>query len=61
MATHIVVVLRGGSHGPNYNAENVTYARKQLEAAKLTPAIMTDCSHANSCKILTASQRSLST
>ena len=47
---HCHVVLRGGSHGPNYNAEDVVHVRKQLEAAQLTPAIMTDCSHANSCK-----------
>ena len=47
---HCHVVLRGGSHGPNYSAENVAQLRKQLEAAQLTPAIMTDCSHANSCK-----------
>ena len=47
---HCHVVLRGGSNGPNYNAEDVAHVRKQLEAAQLTPAIMTDCSHANSCK-----------
>lgn len=47
---HCHVVLRGGSDGPNYNAEDVANVQKQLEAAQLTPAIMTDCSHANSCK-----------
>ena len=47
---HCHVVLRGGSHGPNYSAEDVAQVRKQLEAAQLTPAIMTDCSHANSSK-----------
>jgi len=44
------VVLRGGSHGPNYGADDVAQAREKLEAAGLTPAIMTDCSHANSSK-----------
>lgn len=44
------VVLRGGSHGPNYGADDVAQAREQLEKAGLTPAIMTDCSHANSDK-----------
>jgi len=44
------IVLRGGSKGPNYGADDVAMAREQLEAAGLTPAIMTDCSHANSSK-----------
>jgi 3-deoxy-7-phosphoheptulonate synthase len=44
------IVLRGGSHGPNYGADDVAVAREQLEAAGLTPAIMIDCSHANSGK-----------
>jgi 3-deoxy-7-phosphoheptulonate synthase len=44
------IVLRGGSKGPNYSVEDVKHAREQLEAAGLTPAIMTDCSHANSAK-----------
>jgi len=47
---HCHVVLRGGSHGPNYGADDVAQAREKLEAAGLTPAIMTDCSHANSDK-----------
>lgn len=47
---HCHVVLRGGSHGPNYGADDVAQARKKLEAAGLVPAIMTDCSHANSDK-----------
>jgi 3-deoxy-7-phosphoheptulonate synthase len=42
------VVLRGGSHGPNYSADDVAKAREKLKTAGLTPAIMTDCSHANS-------------
>ena len=48
--SHCHVVLRGGSHCPNYSADDVAQVREQLEAAQLTPAIMTDCSHANSSK-----------
>ena len=44
------IVLRGGSSGPNYGSDSVTMAREQLTKAGLTPAIMTDCSHANSSK-----------
>ncbi len=44
------IVLRGGSKGPNYSAEDVAAAAEQLEAAGLTPAVMTDCSHDNSSK-----------
>jgi 3-deoxy-7-phosphoheptulonate synthase len=47
---HCHVVLRGGSGGPNYGADDVAVAREKLESAGLTPAIMTDCSHANSAK-----------
>ena len=44
------IVLRGGSKGPNYGADDVAEAREKLESAGLTPAIMIDCSHANSSK-----------
>ena len=44
------IVLRGGSKGPNYSTEDVKQTSEQLKAAGLTPAIMTDCSHANSGK-----------
>ncbi len=47
---HCHIVLRGGSHGPNYGADDVAQARDKLESAGLTAAIMTDCSHANSDK-----------
>lgn len=47
---HCHVVLRGGSQGPNYSACKVAEVREQLEKSGLTPAIMTDCSHANSDK-----------
>ena len=43
------VILRGGK-APNYDAAHVTAAVKELEAAKLTPRLMVDCSHANSSK-----------
>jgi len=44
------IVLRGGSKGPNYGADDVAAATEQLVAAGLTPAVMTDCSHDNSGK-----------
>ena len=44
------IVLRGGSGGPNYGADDIAVAAEKLESAGLTPAIMTDCSHANSGK-----------
>lgn len=44
------VILRGGSAGPNYDAESVKKAVKQLETAGLPPRLMVDCSHANSAK-----------
>ncbi len=43
------VILRGGKQ-PNYNAASVEAACKDLEAAKLNPRLMVDCSHANSSK-----------
>jgi 3-deoxy-7-phosphoheptulonate synthase len=43
------VILRGGK-APNYDAASVTAACKELEAAKLQPTLMVDCSHANSSK-----------
>lgn len=44
------VVLRGGSKGPNYYSKDVALTRAKLIQAGLVPAIMTDCSHANSNK-----------
>jgi 3-deoxy-7-phosphoheptulonate synthase len=44
------IVLRGGSKGPNYSAGDVQNTREKLESAGLKPAIMIDCSHANSSK-----------
>lgn len=43
------VILRGGK-APNYSAADVAAACKDLEAAKLPPTLMVDCSHANSSK-----------
>ncbi|TDM09701.1 MAG: 3-deoxy-7-phosphoheptulonate synthase [Ideonella sp. MAG2] len=43
------VILRGGKT-PNYDRVSVAAACKELEAAKLTPTLMVDCSHANSSK-----------
>ncbi|MBA2672471.1 3-deoxy-7-phosphoheptulonate synthase [Ramlibacter sp.] len=43
------VILRGGKE-PNYDAASVEAACKELEAAQLAPALMVDCSHANSSK-----------
>jgi 3-deoxy-7-phosphoheptulonate synthase len=43
------VILRGGKT-PNYDAESVESACKQLDAQQLMPSLMVDCSHANSSK-----------
>jgi len=43
------VILRGGSE-PNYDSVSVALAEKALTAAKLTPSLIVDCSHANSHK-----------
>lgn len=42
------VILRGGRGGPNYAPQFVKEASALLSAAGLTPAVMVDCSHANS-------------
>ncbi len=43
------VILRGGK-APNYDAASVESACNDLQAAKLPPTLMVDCSHANSSK-----------
>ncbi len=43
------VILRGGKQ-PNYDAASVAAAVAELQAVKLTPRLMVDCSHANSSK-----------
>jgi 3-deoxy-7-phosphoheptulonate synthase len=44
------IILRGGTTGPNYDAETVAKAKSLLEEAGLEPSIVIDCSHANSYK-----------
>lgn len=44
------VVLRGGRGGTNYDAQNIAEAVAALQKAGQTPALMVDCSHANSNK-----------
>jgi len=43
------VILRGGK-APNYDADSVATACRELEAAGLRSSLMVDCSHANSSK-----------
>ncbi|HTA92730.1 MAG TPA: 3-deoxy-7-phosphoheptulonate synthase [Polyangiaceae bacterium] len=47
---HCHVILRGGRSGPNYSPESVAEAAQALSKAALRPALMVDCSHANSQK-----------
>ncbi|WP_087505088.1 3-deoxy-7-phosphoheptulonate synthase [Neiella marina] len=44
------VILRGGSKGPNYDAQAVAECEAALEKVGLTPSLMIDCSHGNSNK-----------
>jgi 3-deoxy-7-phosphoheptulonate synthase len=44
------VVLRGGRDGANYGPEQTAAAAEQLRKAGMEPALMVDCSHANSGK-----------
>ncbi len=44
------VILRGGSTGPNFDADSVRSTKKMLEDAGLRIQLMVDCSHANSQK-----------
>ncbi|KPV50692.1 phospho-2-dehydro-3-deoxyheptonate aldolase [Kouleothrix aurantiaca] len=41
------VILRGGRGGPNYSASYVAEAADLMQKANLRPAVMIDCSHAN--------------
>ena len=43
------IVLRGGG-GPNYGAEHIAFLKVAMKKAKIPPAIIVDCSHANSGK-----------
>jgi len=44
------VILRGGTGGPNYRADDVRRAATELARAGMAPRVMVDCSHANSGK-----------
>lgn len=44
------IVLRGGTHGPNYDAAAVRRCEEALGGAGLATNIMVDCSHANANK-----------
>jgi len=44
------IVLRGGNDGPNYSEQDIADTVKRLSENNLPPAIMVDCSHANSNK-----------
>ncbi len=45
------LILRGGKNtGPNFDEESVTEVKRALEDRGLDPALMIDCSHANSGK-----------
>lgn len=46
--THLI--LRGGSTGPNYSADDVAAASEALAARNLNPRLIVDASHANSGK-----------
>ena len=41
------IVLRGGSDGPNYDAEHIALAQKALADNGMEPNVVVDCSHAN--------------
>ncbi len=55
------LILRGGRSGPNYDPALLTEATEKLNAAKLTPRLMVDCSHANSNKDYTRASGSSGT
>ncbi len=42
------LVLRGGTHGPNYKSASVQAAIELLQTAGLPPRLVVDCSHGNS-------------
>ncbi|WP_416676824.1 3-deoxy-7-phosphoheptulonate synthase [Egbenema bharatensis] len=44
------IVLRGGKRGPNYDADHVEQAARELTTLGLNPRVMVDCSHDNSNK-----------
>lgn len=44
------IVLRGGSQGPNFDADSIAACEQALAKLSDRPNIMVDCSHANSSK-----------
>ncbi len=44
------LVMRGGTHGPNYSSEYVAFAEVLLKKAHIPTGMVIDCSHANSYK-----------
>ena len=44
------MILRGGTTGPNYSADDIACVVASLESAGLPGLVMVDCSHANSGK-----------
>lgn len=44
------IILRGGSHNPNYDADSINQALAALRSHNLPAKLMVDCSHANSAK-----------
>lgn len=44
------LVLRGGNGGPNFGADAIAQAQKQLRAAGVRSQLLVDCSHGNSYK-----------
>ena len=53
------IILRGGVHGANYYENDVESAENAMKKAGLDPAIVIDCSHANSNKDYTRQKRVL--
>jgi 3-deoxy-7-phosphoheptulonate synthase len=53
------IILRGGRSGPNYYEENVEQAEDMISQLNMSPAIIIDCSHANSKKQYNRQQRVL--
>eukprot|EP00123_Amoebidium_parasiticum_P017213 comp23755_c0_seq1/m.41091 comp23755_c0_seq1/g.41091 ORF comp23755_c0_seq1/g.41091 comp23755_c0_seq1/m.41091 type:complete len:389 (-) comp23755_c0_seq1:435-1601(-) len=47
--THLI--LRGGSSGPNYDADSIAAAAAVCEKSGVNPRLMIDCSHGNSLKL----------
>lgn len=48
--SHAHLILRGGDNGPNYYEEIVEEAEDEMKSRGINPALVIDCSHANSGK-----------